>query len=284
MAPAADGSASLLPWHVPESAWYESTLAHWTSNSMDESHDGVLGGWAEVDEEDARGSLAFLEVNLRERAAQHEWPIAGCRALDCGAGVGRVTSSVLLKVAEHVHLVEVSEKLLAQAATGLAAHEARVELQQASLREFAPPANAYDLVWAQWVLGHLTDTDVVALLVRCREALRPGGAVVVKDNATTPSMCDQGGDRYLLDEENAGVIRSHVHLKRLCAIAGLKVARSAVQETFPEDLHPVRLPERISNRHPPSRACGPGSTRVPCTPTENGGARATLVGRSACTG
>ena len=58
------------------------------------------------------------------------------------------------------------------------------------------------------MLGHLTDTDVVGLLARCRAALRPDGVVVVKDNTASASECDQCGGKYLLDEENAAVIRS----------------------------------------------------------------------------
>jgi len=139
-----------------------------------------------------------------------------------------------------VHLVEVSKALLAQAEAKLRPYADRIQLEQASLRVFAPQPAAYDLVWAQWVLGHLTDTDVVGLLARCRSGLRPSGAVVVKDNTAPPNDCDIDG-KYLLDTENAAVIRTHAHLRSLFKLAGLKMARSAVQENFPEDLHAVRM-------------------------------------------
>ena len=128
-----------------------------------------------------------------------------------------------------------------RAASQLAEHADRLQFDVASLREFAPPADSYNLVCAQWVLGHLTDTDVVALLTRCRAALRADGAVFVKDNTAAPSDCDQGGGRYMLDEENAAVIRSQRHLKALCKLAGLKLIRYETQQGFPEDLHPVRM-------------------------------------------
>ena len=100
-------------WHMDEAEWYAIVVQHWTSSKI-EAHDneGVLGGWGEVDTEDAKGSLAFIRQCL---GAPVEEPIAGYRALDCGAGVGRVTGNVLLHVAEQVHLVEVSERLLTQA-------------------------------------------------------------------------------------------------------------------------------------------------------------------------
>lgn len=84
-------------------------------------------------------------------------------------------------------------------------------------------------MWAQWVLGHLTDSDVVGLLARCRAGLRQGGALVVKDNTASAADCDQCGGHYLLDEENAAVIRSHAHLKSLFKLAGLKLAQNATQ-------------------------------------------------------
>jgi len=227
-------------WHMDEDAFYAQTLAHWTSTAIvDDDNEGVLGGWGEVDVEDAKGSLAFIlqRLEIQIDAA----PIAGYRALDCGAGVGRVTENVLLHVAETVHLVEVSDRLLVKAKAKLSTNAARVELTQASLREFAPPPDSYNLVWAQWVLGHLTDTDVVGLLSRCRASLRPGGAVGVKDNTASPGECDQCGKRYLLDTENAAVIRTHNHMRHLFKLAGLKLVRSDVQTGFPEDLHPVRM-------------------------------------------
>lgn len=226
---------------MDEAAFYAETIAHWTSAAItSDDNEGVLGGWGEVDEEDAKGSLAFLAHHL-QNGKPWSAPIANYRALDCGAGVGRVTDNVLLHVAEQVHLVEVSDKLLAQAKEKLSANATRIELEQASLREFAPPPNSYNLVWAQWVLGHLTDTDVVGLLHRCRLALRPDGVVAVKDNTATPSECDQCGNRYLLDTENAAVIRTHNHMRHLYKLAGLKLVRSEVQTGFPEDLHPVRM-------------------------------------------
>ena len=114
-------------------------------------------------------------------------------------------------------------------------------LTAASLRDFRPPAGAYDLVWLQWVLGHLTDTDVVALLARCRAALRAGGAIVIKDNTAAPSECDAGNGNYLLDPGNAAVIRTIAHLRALSKRAGLRVVDAEQQFGFPKELHDVRM-------------------------------------------
>ena len=100
-----------LWWHVDEQAWYESTLLHWKTAVSAESDDGVLGGYGSIDSEDTEGSLEFLSTN-RQFASWHSGgslPLPGTRALDCGAGVGRVSEGVLLKVCETVQLVEVPQ-------------------------------------------------------------------------------------------------------------------------------------------------------------------------------
>ena len=47
------------------------------------------------------------------------------------------------------------------------------------------PDNFCDLFWFQWCIGHLTDVDFVALLVRLKEKLKPNGFIVIKDNFTS---------------------------------------------------------------------------------------------------
>ena len=110
----------------------------------------------------------------------------------------------------------------------------------ASLRDFEPQADGFDVVWLQWILGHLTDTDVLGLLCRSRAGLRAGGTIVVKENNAVPSACEQRG-LYTLDEGNANVVRSHAHHLALFKRAGLKVQRFQLQAGFPSELHAVRM-------------------------------------------
>uniref|UniRef100_A0A7S0LJ52 Alpha N-terminal protein methyltransferase 1 n=1 Tax=Coccolithus braarudii TaxID=221442 RepID=A0A7S0LJ52_9EUKA len=246
--------ADVLPWHVPEEEWYASTLAHWTTQVQAETNDGVLGGYGDIHSVDSSGSLDFIAAWHAGRlpaggesgrhagtAARELSPIPHARALDCGAGIGRVSDGVLLHVCEHVELVEVSPALLESARSRLARYAPRVSYTSASLREFEPPAGAFDLVWLQWVLGHLTDTDVLALLRRCRASLRTSGAIVVKDNNAVPSDCEEGNPNYCIDTENASVCRSHAHLRALFKRAKLRVINCEQQLGFPRELHAVRM-------------------------------------------
>ena len=100
----AESESGSLWWHVDEQAWYESTLLHWKTAVSADSDDGVLGGYGSIDSVDTEGSLEFLHTN---RLFTGDLPLPGTRALDCGAGIGRVSEGVLLKVCEAVQLVEV---------------------------------------------------------------------------------------------------------------------------------------------------------------------------------
>lgn len=62
------------------------------------------------------------------------------------------------------------------------------------------PEGQYDIIWNQWCLGHLTDSQLVAYLVRCGATLLTGGWIVVKENLST-------GEHDLFDETDSSVTR-----------------------------------------------------------------------------
>ncbi|PWN51739.1 DUF858-domain-containing protein [Violaceomyces palustris] len=97
--------------------------------------DGVLGGFGHVSRADSLGSRSFLlkilprlssippasyncspeewlEERLERRGGKGK---SRTRALDCGAGVGRVSEHSLLPIVDEVHLVEPVEKFLLEA-------------------------------------------------------------------------------------------------------------------------------------------------------------------------
>ena len=50
----------------------------------------------------------------------------------------------------------------------------------------------YDLIWVQWVLLYLTDSDLLLVLRRLRLALKPGGLMIVKENCMRRSSGQPG--------------------------------------------------------------------------------------------
>ncbi|KAK6432862.1 hypothetical protein LTR95_010964 [Oleoguttula sp. CCFEE 5521] len=212
-------------------------LAYWSSISPTVS--GVLGGFPQVSRIDLQGSRNFL-AKLRRSSPQPS-PSSSktklARALDCGAGIGRVTTGFLSKVAETVDIVEPVKVLTDQLTPGSNGVGQIINL---GLEDF-PPATAvedvgpYDLIWNQWCVGQLPDSQFIAYLRRLPALLSPGGWIVVKENLSNHYL---GEDVY--DEVDSSVTRTDGKFRKLFEEAGLSVVASEVQRGMPKDLFPVR--------------------------------------------
>jgi len=230
-------------------AWYAKGITYW--EGVDASVDGVLGGYGRVSATDAKDSREFIQEVVLSAEAQAE-AAAGKRslvALDCGAGVGRVTEQTLLPHFTEVDLLEpcahfldkARENLSEAAAAGGGRKRAQpaalgraVSFFQEPLEDFTPAEGRYDVIWIQWCVGHLTDADFLAFVERNRRGLKPGGVFVVKENNCAASS------KFVVDKEDSSVTRSHAHFCELFEKANLDVANVRVQKNFPKELFTVR--------------------------------------------
>ena len=202
-------------------------IAYWSAIPADVN--GMLGGYAEISTVDLQGSASFLR-KLRCRRPQqsfirdedhrhhHQLPLLA-RAVDCGAGIGRVTQGLLAHLFDVIDIVEPVSHFVQELQTG----ENLAELRRVGkigsvwtvpLQDWTPPSDTrYDLIWNQWCLGHLTDAQLLAYLKRCVAVLRRvveedgsnTGWIVVKENLST----DPDG-RDIFDELDSSVTRSVV--------------------------------------------------------------------------
>ena len=93
------------------------------------------------------------------------------RALDCGAGIGRITRYLLKRHYKNVDLVEQNKKFLEKATEILCQdgnNDTKHEFFCCGLQNFTPKPETYDLIWCQWVLGQLTDPHLIQFLERCK--------------------------------------------------------------------------------------------------------------------
>ena len=217
------------PPNVPDAQIsHTDALKYW--NTVPATVHGMLGGFPQVSRIDLRGSSIFL-TRLRKTAPTSSTKLFK-RAVDCGAGIGRVTAGLLSKVAEVVDIVEPVEKFAREAQKNKSEHVEKVYIQ--GLEDWVPEEK-YDLIWNQWCLGHLTDEQVVGYLKRCKEALIEGGWVVVKENMST------GAEGDCFDEEDSTVTRTDEKFRSLFGQSGFKVVRTELQRGFPKVLYPVRF-------------------------------------------
>jgi len=210
----------------------------------------VLGGFGFLSTTDIKSSRSFLASFIPALSTSVACPssssttpsvppISTVRALDCGAGIGRVTRHLLLELFDKVDLVEPNSRFVEKAKDQLGplrplnGHRAENFFCE-GLQSFVPEKDHYDLIWIQWVIGYLTDEDLVGFLRRCGEGLRQDGVVVIKDNLNS-------GEGFAVDKEDNSIARSDSYLRRLFEESGLVLVKEEIQKEFPAGMLPVRM-------------------------------------------
>ncbi|KAG1832002.1 alpha-N-methyltransferase NTM1 [Suillus variegatus] len=241
----------------------EAGIQYWATQPA--NYDGVLGGFGtgSLPRVDSLGSRRFL-LDLLPELSTVPSPFRSLsappsetkrvRALDVGAGVGRVTSDVLLHLVSDVVLlepVEVSWK-------GIADRSKSVTFLQGALQSFDPVVpgtpldrvgylpqggddeteTGFDVIWCQWCLGHLRDDDLVLFLQRSKKALRDGRSlIVVKEN-----ICGKQNEPVtVFDEQDSTFTRSDLAFRNIFRDAGLKIIEEKIQHGLPKGLYPVKM-------------------------------------------
>ncbi|KAH8371323.1 hypothetical protein KR093_006891 [Drosophila rubida] len=210
---------------VPE--FYNKAQKYWAE--VPATVNGMLGGLGYISAIDIQGSKNFLR----------EIKVPGKKlALDCGAGIGRVSRNLLMPLFATVDLVE-QDTAFAEKARELCTSEAGSrrnslgEIYNVGLQEFSP-THKYDLVWCQWVLGHLTDQDLVAFFRRMRRSLEPGAYFCMKENVSSSKT-------IIKDDEDSSVTRPLVLYEESLKEAGFRIVRKVRQQNFPKGLFPVYM-------------------------------------------
>lgn len=213
------------------------SIQYWNSISSDVN--GMLGGFPQISRIDLRGSQNFV-TKLRRLSSNCQVRNAPKLELgvDCGAGIGRVTEGFLTNVCEVVDVVEPVEKFTKELQAGTLKVEGKVgDVYTKGLQDWKP-TKSYDLIWNQWCVGHLTDSQLVSYFQRCSTAVKEGGWIVVKENLSTHRF---GGD--IFDDVDSSVTRSDQKFRDLFQQAGLHVVKAELQTGFPKGLglYPVKM-------------------------------------------
>lgn len=192
--------------------------------------DGMLGGFGFISQIDIKGSTFFLKSLFELKNP----PSKAC-ALDCGAGIGRITKNLLIKHFKRIDLVEQNPKFLEVAKISLENYPSRIDqYYPIGLQDFCPVANKYDVIWCQWVLGHLRDDDLIEFFRKCSLGLKNTGVLVVKENITSSNNLE-------IDTEDSSVTRPMKCLQFLFDKADLICVKEQQQTKFPRGLYPVYM-------------------------------------------
>lgn len=148
---------------VEDEKFYSNAVQYWSE--IPPTIDGMLGGFGFISQTDIRDSKLLLKQLFNSKASPgREY------ALDCGAGIGRITKHLLTEFFDKVDLVEQNPKFLNQAKQylGTKLQDKIGNYYSVGLQCFKPDDKKYDVIWSQWVLGHLTESDLVTFLKSCQ--------------------------------------------------------------------------------------------------------------------
>ncbi|KAM7265430.1 hypothetical protein ACFE04_003113 [Oxalis oulophora] len=231
--------------------WYSDGVAYW--EAVEASVDGVLGGFGQVNDLDIKASEAFLNTlfaELVKDAGKNQHLVA----LDCGAGIGRITKNLLIRYFNEVDVLEPVAHFINAARESLSPENLLVsDTHRATnfyctpLQEFTPDEARYDVIWVQWCIGHLTDDDFVWFFNRAKRflsmhhlfscsfqiGLKPGGFFVLKENIAR--------NGFVLDKDDRSVTRSDLYFKELFHRCGLHLYKLMDQKGFPGELFSVKM-------------------------------------------
>ncbi|KAJ3205265.1 hypothetical protein HDU67_008934 [Dinochytrium kinnereticum] len=199
----------------------------------------MLGGFGALTDIDCKSSIAFLKpyVVKSPMSGMANYILSDGVACDCGAGIGRVSKHFLLKLIKCVDLVEQNHLFLEEAKNSYMGDEemrSRVlKFLPIGLQDFNPEKGRYEIIWCQWVLGHLTDRDFVSFFRRCSEGIAEHGFIGVKENMSQREI--------EVDTTDSSVTRTEEHLKNLFSEAGLEIVKEELQLGFPKGLYKVKM-------------------------------------------
>lgn len=189
----------------------------------------MLGNLPAVHLEDIKGSSNFLRQIFK-----HKPGIERSRALDCGAGIGRVAKELLCKEFKTVDLLEQDEKFCEKAKENLISTNLG-QVFNVGLQDFRNSGEAsYDIIWCQWFLGHLLDVHIIESMIFLSTILSPHGMIVIKENFSSST-------EPIIDETDSSVTRPLKQFKSLLKKANLRVVKECRQLNFPNDLYPVYM-------------------------------------------
>jgi demethylmenaquinone methyltransferase/2-methoxy-6-polyprenyl-1,4-benzoquinol methylase len=133
----------------------------------------------------------YEDPNLQAIVQAHCSPSGQC--LELGSGAGRWTGP-LLDVCEHVTAIDAAAEM--HDVSRLRHGDERIEYIVADLFEYRPDHHRFDLIFAGYWLSHVPAGRFESFWTMLRDALAPGGRVVMVDDGIRD---DEGVERFAED-------------------------------------------------------------------------------------
>ncbi|MCQ2818931.1 MAG: N-terminal Xaa-Pro-Lys N-methyltransferase 1 [archaeon] len=209
---------------------------HWESKEA--TIKAVLGGWGETHLPDVKCSNELISGLIKTNILNPG------RALDCAAGIGRVTQFVLVNFFEEIELFEQDSKFVNKAKELLSSNKKVKGFYNESLEnfDFKNKTNYYDLIWIQWTLENIEDDDLDTFLKKCYNALTDKGLIIVKENIFVRDEYD-GNKKYdvnnIYSQEDLSKQREDIYYIKLFNKNGFNIYRHFLNPNWPQGIMPM---------------------------------------------
>ena len=228
---------------IDERDWYKTLNKYWKNKKA--NIDDMLGGMTK--------QIHKIDIETSIEIVQSYWPVLIDRnnkqdknekdledryyALDCGAGIGRVTQFVLGPLFDCVDLVEINRDFCKVCKQTIGKKKYFGNIIAKSLHTFIPQTNHYHCIWCQWTLEHLSDDDLITFLKHCKNALNKSSKYsycVFKENVCTNNL-------FYVDNNGSSIIRHQTVFIDIFEKAGLNIVKILDQKGFPKHLWPQKI-------------------------------------------
>jgi protein N-terminal methyltransferase len=203
---------------------YEKTKEYW--ESCDSTIANMLGGNPEINPIDIKASKELI-TNLIKTNKLHPG-----RVIDCGAGIGRITDTVLKYYFNEIDLVEMNKKFVDYSIDYFSEVE-KVKNCYCSALQFFNFEKTYDCIWVQWCLENLEDEELDIFLTNCYKNLENKGLMIIKENITSRGTFDSNKD--------FSKIRSDKLFKNFFEKNGFKIFKHFHHPNWPKDFMKVSV-------------------------------------------
>jgi protein N-terminal methyltransferase len=204
--------------------WYEKSRDYWANSET--SIKGVLGGNEQVHSIDVKTSCELIEGLIGTKK------LTAGRVIDCGAGIGRVTSDVLVNYFSECDLMEQDIKYVEFAKEKFNKQTKVKSIFLSSFQDFEFESK-YDCIWIQWCLENLDDFDLINFIKKCCDALSNDGLVIIKENIVAKG--------YVFSNSDYSKQRSDKIFKEIFTQCGLKIFKHFHHPNWPSDLMKVSV-------------------------------------------
>jgi protein N-terminal methyltransferase len=185
-------------------------------------------GFEDLNQEDNNHTINIIKTYFKQGMNNK-------RAIDVGAGIGRITFNSLYDNFENIDMVEASNNFL-QIAKNIEKEKSDNKIKNfynSTIEDFKFLYN-YDLIIVQWVLEYVSYNDLISFFTRAKLHLQPNGIIIVKENINIYN------DNDICIEEEGSLIRPYKTYEEIFSKSGLNVDFSEMVDFTRKDIYEIK--------------------------------------------